>query len=194
MASSLRRLREKLCRELAQSEHDAIIHCEREASRYGARPPGEALRAVADHARQIRPLLEGLLGKRQGAGIRAARMVAEVFSAVRHFAVDWIIDAERSYRATLLGLYHGLGVAGMLREVVVQQHDHDAVRLCDELLEGRTQLLSRAEACVRWFADHPELALRSSRRKLARAHDRQEGVSRPHGATQRHGREGLRGS
>lgn len=185
MASSLQRLREKLCRELAQSEHDAIIHCLREASRYGAQPPGQVLRGIADHARQLRPRLDWLWGGKQGVGIRAARVVGEVFSAVRHFAVDWMIDAERSYRATLLGLHHGLGAARLLREVVSLQHDHDAIRVCDELLEGRARLIARAEERLRWFADHPELALRSSRSKVRKPSD---GVSPPHAAPRRHAR------
>ncbi len=165
MATPIQRLREKLCRELAQSEHDAILHCEREASRYGAQPPGQVLRVIADHARQVRPRLDWLWGSQRGLGVRVGRIVGELFSAVRHFAVDWMIDAERSYRATLLGLRHGLGVARLLREVVALQHDADAIRVCDELLEGRVRLLARAEDRLRWFAEHPELALRSSKGK-----------------------------
>lgn len=166
MASSIQRLREKLCRELAQSEHDAIIHCCREASRYGAQAPGQVLRVIADHARELRPRLDWLWRGKQPLGVRAGRVVAEIFSAVRHFAVDWMIDAERSYRATLLGLEHGLGVARLLREVFVQQQDYDALRVCDELIEGRTRLLARAADRLRWFAEHPDVALRSSRGKL----------------------------
>jgi hypothetical protein len=166
MASSIQRLREKLCRELAQSEHDAIIHCTREASRYGAQAPGQVLRVIADHARELRPRLEHLWGAKQPVGVRAARAVGELFSAVRHFAIDWMIDAERSYRATLLGLEHGVGVARLLREVFVQQQDYNALRVCDELLEGRTRLLARAADRLRWFAEHPDVALRSSRGKV----------------------------
>jgi hypothetical protein len=166
MASSIQRLREKLCRELAQSEHDAIIHCCREASRYGAQSPGQVLRVIADHARELRPRLDGLWRGKQSLGVLAGRVVAEMFSAVRHFAIDWTLDAERSYRATLLGLEHGLGVARLLREVLVLQQDYDALRLCDELIEARTRLLARAGDRLRWFAEHPDLALRSSRRKV----------------------------
>lgn len=165
MVSSLQRLREKLCRELAQSEHDAIIHCCGEASRYGAQAPGQVLRVIADHAREIRPRLDYLWAT-QRLGLRLGRVVGEVFSAVRHFAVDWMIDAERSYRATLLGLEHGVGVARLLREVFVHQQDYAALRVCDELIEGRTRLLARAADRLRWFAEHPDVALRSSRGKV----------------------------
>jgi hypothetical protein len=160
---TVEKLREKLCRELAQSEHDAIVHCAREARRYGVLPPGQVLRFVSDHAKDLRPRLKPLWGNKQKLGIRAGRVVGEAFSTVRHFAVDWVIDAERSYRATLLGLRHGLDVARLLRAVLVQQDDHDGLRVCDELIEGRSQLLYRVEDRLVWFAEHPDVALRSAR-------------------------------
>jgi hypothetical protein len=157
------KLREKLCRELAQSEHDAIVHCLREARRYGRQPPGQILRAVADHASQIRPALGRVWGERPPLGIRVGRAVGEAFSVLRHLAIDWIIDAERSYRATLLGLRHGLDAARLLRDVLVQQQDYDALRVCDELIAGRSELLTRVEDRLWWFAAHPDVALRSGR-------------------------------
>lgn len=165
MRTPLQRLRDKLGRELAQAEHDAIIHCEREASRYGALPPGFVLRDIVEDARQIRPRLHLVWGE-QPTGTFAGRAVAEAFSAVRQLAVDRFIDAERSYRATLLGLRHGVDVARLLREVVVQQEDYDALQVCNELLERRPRLLGRAEERLRWFAEHPRIALRSSRRPI----------------------------
>jgi hypothetical protein len=161
--STHQKLRDKLCRELAQSEHDAIVHCVREARRYGRQPPGQILRAVADHARQIRPALGRVWGDGPPLGIRAGQAVGEAFSALRHLATDWIIDAERSYRATLLGLRHGLDAARLLREVLVQQQDRDAQRVCDELIAGRGELLTGVEDRLRWFAAHPDVALRSAR-------------------------------
>jgi hypothetical protein len=165
---AIQELREKLCRELAQSEHDAVVHCTREARRYGALPPGQAFRAIAAHAKENRPRLKAVWGAKQRLGIRAGRAVGEVFSMLRHAAVDWAIDAERSYRATLLGLRHGLDAARLLREVLIQQQDDDARRRCDQLIEGRDRLLSRAEHRLRWFAEHPEVALRSSRPQVSK--------------------------
>jgi hypothetical protein len=168
MADPLKKLREKLCRELAQSEYDANVHCDREARRYGARPPGQAMRLIAVHARDMRAQLEPLWRDEQTAGMRAGQVVGEVFSAVRHFAVDWAIDAERSYRATLLGVQHGIGVAQLLHHVLRKQRDTVALRACDKLIDGRTRLLSRAEDRLDWFADHANIALRSSRRQIAK--------------------------
>jgi hypothetical protein len=173
MATSLERLRTKLGRELAQAEHDAIIHCEREAGRYGHLPPGEAFRAIADHAREVRPQLAAVWGD-QPTGVRAGRVVAEVFSAVRQFALDRVTDAERSYRATLLGLRHGVDVVRLMREVLVRQHDHEPLRVCNELLERRLRLLGRAEERLRWFAEHPDVALRSSRNHLVAAAEQRQ--------------------
>ncbi|HSS00209.1 MAG TPA: hypothetical protein VLM79_24295, partial [Kofleriaceae bacterium] len=152
----LQKLREKLSRELAQSEHDAMTHCSREARRYGALPPGQPLRAVSDHARKLHPRLAAIWGEPQPPGVRAGRAVGEAFSAIRHFAVDWVLDAERSYRATLLGLRHGLDTARLLREVLAVQRDAAALTVCDALIVGRARLLERVEQRLRWFAAHPE--------------------------------------
>jgi hypothetical protein len=164
----IQKLREKLARELAQSEHDAITHCAREARRYGSRPPGQALRAVSEHARKLQPKLAVIWKQQQAIGVRAGRAVGEAFSSIRHFAVDWVLDAERSYRATLLGLRHGLDTARLLREVLVEQRDLPALAVCNALIDGRARLLARLEERLRWFAVHPEIALRSSRHRAAR--------------------------
>jgi hypothetical protein len=161
------RLREKLYRELTQSEHDAIVHCSREARRYGAQPPGQVLRAIADHARELRPRLYDVWGTKPWLGVRAGRAIGEAFSTLRHVAVDWVLDAERSYRATLLDLHHGLDVARLLRDVLARQHDDDGRRVCDQLVDRRDRLLSRAQHRLRWFAEHPEMALRSARAQIS---------------------------
>lgn len=162
--TSLERLRDKLCRELAQSEHDAAVHCDREAQRYGNDPPGPVLRTLADHARELRPKLHAVWGK-QTIGVRAGRAVGEVFSALRHFVFDWMIDAERSYRATLLGLRHGIGVAQLLREILSRQRDRQALEVIDELIARRSELVEQADERLSWFAEHPDVALRSARPK-----------------------------
>jgi len=162
MTVSIRQLRDKLCRELAQSEQSAAVHCEREARRYGAHPPGHVLRAIASHAREMRAPLSGVIEARQPFGARVGRAVGEAFSAIRHFAADRVIDAERSYRATLLGVRHGLDVARLLHEVLLQQQDARGARTCDLLIDQRSQLVVDAEAALRWFARNPDVALHSS--------------------------------
>jgi hypothetical protein len=158
----LHKLRAKLCRELAQSEHDARIHPRREAGRLGDTPPGRALRAIATHAAGTYPRYAALMqrrGRRIGLGL--GRTVGALFSALRHAIFDRVIDTERSYRATLLGLRHGVDVMRLLRAVAAREGDLYLAAYCDDVLAERLALLDRAEHALGWFADRPAFALRS---------------------------------
>jgi hypothetical protein len=149
----LHELRTKLCRELAQSEHDAQLHPRREARRLGDIPPAHALVAIAEHADEVRPRLEALLVKRAPKGRHLGRAVGKAFSGIRHAIVDRLISNERSYRATLLGLRHGVDCARLLREVALCDGDYHLVRFCDELLLDRLALIERAEQALAYFAE-----------------------------------------
>lgn len=164
MSTELHRLREKLCRELAQAEHDAVIHTAREAARLGASQPAEALRAIGAHAKHLRPRLDALMMRKQPFGIRFGRLVAEGFSAIRHFLFDRILSTERSYRATLLGLWHGVDTARLLRDVARREELVRLFRFCDDLIASREALLRQAEGALVWFADHPKVAMTSGAR------------------------------
>jgi hypothetical protein len=164
MDDQLSRLRRKLSRELAQSEHDAMIHPLREARRLGNIPPAAALRAIAAHAAHLRPRLDALLLRHQPFGIRVGRWVARVFSGLRHFFVDRLLSAERSYRGTLLGLAHGLDTARLLREVAHRGEELRLFRFCDDLIAQREPLIREAERTLSWFAVHPGTALASGMR------------------------------
>ena len=164
MSTELRRLREKLCRELAQSEHDAVIQCAREAARLRACPPAEKLRAIAAHAEHLRPRLDALLIPGQPIGIRVGRLVGEAFSGLRHFFFDRMLSAERSYRATLLGLQHGIDAARLLRDVARREELIRLFRFCDDLIAEREVLVREAERALVWFAEHPEIAMASGAR------------------------------
>jgi hypothetical protein len=167
MTTELQRLREKLSRELAQSEHDAVLQTTREAGRLGMCPPAEKLRAIAAHAEHLRPRLDSLLVHEQPVGIRVGRLVGEVFSGLRHFLFDRMLSAERSYRATLLGLRHGIDVAWLLRDVAQRDEQVRLFRFCDDLISEREVLLREAERALVWFADHPGIALASGARIIA---------------------------
>lgn len=161
--SDLHKLRTKLCRELAQSEQSARVHPIREARRLGKVPPAAALRTIAEHAAVMRPRLEALM-RDQPAGLRLGRWVGKLFSVLRHGLFDRIIDTERSFRGTLLGLRHGVDTARLLREVAWRLGDSYLVAFCDELLARRLPLIARAEATLSWFADQPARALQSGLR------------------------------
>ncbi len=164
MDDDLAKLRRKLCRELAQSEQDAVLHTTREASRLGKKPPAAMLREIAAHAAHLRPRLDALLLPRQPFGVRAGRLVGRTFSAIRHYAVDRFLSTERSYRATLLGLQHGLDTARLLREVAHREDEIRLFRFCDDLIAQREPLIREAERALSWFASNPQTALTSGGR------------------------------
>lgn len=158
----LEKLRAKLCRELAQSERSADVHTRREARRLGDVPPARALFALGEHARQQRPGFEALACRRQPErGIQIARFIGEMFSVVRTLIADRIIDAERSFRGTLLGFRHGVDITRLLREVAIRTGDRELIAFCDSWLEGRLTLVHDAERQLAWFAEVPARALQS---------------------------------
>jgi hypothetical protein len=167
MPTPSERLRDKLTRELAQSEIDAALHTRREATRLGDIPPAHALLQIAAHADQTNPHLASLVEGRQPVGVRLGRFVGRCFSRLRHEISDRIMDSERSYRATLLGLKHGHDVARLLRDVCDHTGDAELHQLCEQLVIERGALIERAEAALRWFARHPELALQPETRFAA---------------------------
>ena len=156
------RLREKLIRELAQSERDARIHTRREARRLGTTTaPAQAFLAIADHADATERQLVELAGRRRSFGVRLGHAVAGVFSGLRHLVFDRLIDTERSYRATILGLRHGIDVARLLHEVAMRERHAELQWFCSGLVIDRGILLDEAESALSWFAEYPDLALRS---------------------------------
>ena len=162
--SDLDKLRTKLCRELAQSEQSARLHPLREARRLGDTPPAAALRAIAAHAEQLRPRFESLAERDHLMGLGLGHAVGRLFSALRHALFDRLIDSERSFRGTLLGLRHGVDTARLLREVARRAGDAYLHAFCDELLAQRLPLIARAETTLRWFAEQPARALQSGMR------------------------------
>jgi len=160
----LHKLCRKLCRELAQSEQSAIVHPRREAKRLGDISPAHALLAIAAHAEELRPRFEALMVKRQPGGMKVGRAFGRAFSAIRHAIADRVIDVERSYRGTLLGLRHGIDVTRLLREVALREHDTHLMRFCDEFLLDRLALIEGAEQALAWFAEQPARAIQSGMR------------------------------
>ncbi|HEY4056483.1 MAG TPA: hypothetical protein VGM39_07730 [Kofleriaceae bacterium] len=162
-------LREKLCRELAQAERDAVIHTERECTRLGDVPPAARMRAISANAKHLQPRLAKLVSAKQPIGFMLGRAVGDVFSATRHYFVDRILSTERSYRATLLGLKHGLDAARLLREVARVDVDVQLAEFCDDLIAQREKLIAAAEHELAWFATHSAFAMASGARAAAAA-------------------------
>jgi hypothetical protein len=97
------------------------------------------------------------------------RIVGKVFSAVRHLFADRVIEAERSYRGTLLGIRHGIDVMRLLEQVAMVLNDAELANWCEDWLDTRNDLVARVEEGLAWFARHPVEATRSGAAQLVTA-------------------------
>jgi hypothetical protein len=153
-----RRLLEKLIRETARAEVQALEHPAREIKRTGLTPPVEALQAVADHATMMQARFTTLLEGHE-LELHLHRMgLGTTLATLRHLVVDRVIDAERSYRSALLDLRHGVEVVKLLREITRREMFFGLIRWCDDWLGARRTLVARVEAQLGWFADQELLA------------------------------------
>jgi hypothetical protein len=86
-----------------------------------------------------------------------------LFSESRQRIADHLFDAERSYRATLLGMRHGTDVARVFEVAAALAGRQELAQWAHTWLAARTPLVREAERQLVWFAAHAEHA-------LARAH------------------------
>src|SRR5690606_2934866 len=108
------RLLRNLTRELFQTETSAAWHCQRAAERLEGTPPAEALRALAAHAERVRSVLPELAGSESLPVSKLGVAVGAFFSQTRDKVLDRVIQVERSYRGTLLGVRHGVDLVRMI--------------------------------------------------------------------------------
>ncbi len=154
-APERRRLLDKLIREIARSEAQAVEHAPREAKRVGEVPPVIALREVAHHADSMRTRFETLL---HGHDITINRAgLGATLSTLRSLVVDRVVDPERAYRTALLDLRHGIDVVKLLREIVRAEGLFGVIRWCDDWLGARRAQLARVEAQLGWYAEHADV-------------------------------------
>lgn len=159
-----------LMAELFQAEKSAELHCEREARRHRAhtfpmtqgRLPSASLWTLSRQARASLAILHQLAAARGFKLAPKARGLGVVFSQVRELVVDRLWSSERSWRATLLGLRHGVDVALSLRMVAEAAGDDAVAIFCDGLLRARVPLVAEVENSLWWFAEHPRLALEAA--------------------------------
>lgn len=153
--------------ELFQTERSAALHCAREARRYGDAPPALALREVSSHARYALAELRAMTS----AGHLPSRPAMELFgqavgaalSRLRVTLLDRLVDAERSYRATLLGIRHGVDLVSLVEYVALGSGRHELAMWCSAWLAKREPLLERATTELLWFAENPAVARATSR-------------------------------
>lgn len=147
-----------LMRELFQTERSAKSHPTLEAERLGDNPPGRAMRAVAEHATAT---LDDLprLAQAHGLPVSAGgEAVGKVFSLLRDSLGDLLLNMERSYRGTLLGMRHGLDLVTLLRDVALLDEDEELVEWCTTWIDKRRPLVDAAADELEWFALRPERA------------------------------------
>lgn len=157
-ANRAQKLVQNLGRELFQTERSAALHCRREADRLGSAPPGQALRAVAEHADEVLRELPALAAQSSIPDSKGGAFVGRVFSEIRDKVADRIIESERSYRGTLLGARHGIDVVHLLRCVAEESGEQRLQNFCAEWLERRPALVERVADELAWFARNPQVA------------------------------------
>jgi AcrR family transcriptional regulator len=160
-ARAHQKLLASLFRELAQTERSAHVHPAREARRLGEdTPPGRALRAVSNHAGRVLIELPRLAWMHYLPVSKVGWTLGEKLSDLRHFFIDRLVDSERSYRATLGGMQHGIDLVSMIEEVSERAGWPVLVQFARRWLVERRALVADAREAAIWFADHPQMALR----------------------------------
>lgn len=151
-----------LTRELFQTEVSASRHCRREARRNPGTGPAIALTSVAQHAdRALIELTE--LARREDLPVsKLGSILGETFSQLRDKVFDHMLDAERSYRATLLGIRHGIDVVHMFGSTAALARREAIADWAALWLLERTRLVLMVEHQLEWFASNVERALARS--------------------------------
>jgi hypothetical protein len=152
--------------ELFQTERSADVHSRREAKRLGGEPPAQALCAVAAHAEGALREISALAAARGFSDTRFGVVVGSLFSSIRDLLADRLIDRERSYRGTLLGMRHGQDLMRSVRAVAESSGDTDLSAYAEGWLQARAPLVDGVAAELSWFASHPESALEGGKGTL----------------------------
>jgi hypothetical protein len=158
-----RALLASLMTELFQSERSALVHPRREADRLGSAPPAQAMRAVSEHAGRMGDDLRAVA---RGSDLGVSRIgvaIGSVLSTMRAMVADRLVDRERSYRATLLGMRHGVDLVKMIQRVADAAGVVELGGFCARWLEERQPLVERVEQAMGWFAEHPVQAAETPR-------------------------------
>lgn len=165
-ADAHRRLLHTLFIELFQTEQSADVHSRREADRLGETPPAMALRAVADHAKASLVEITELAKRRGFSDTRGGKVVGSLFSNVRDLLVDRLVDRERSYRGTLLGMRHGLDLVRSTAFAAEAAGDTALAIALTTWLLVRGPLVDQVAVELAWFAGNPERALEGGKGSL----------------------------
>lgn len=167
-AGAERQLLATLLQELFQTEQSAKVHPCREAERLGAIPPAAALRAVSVHAARV---MEELPALTQRCGFELGllgRTTGQLLSNLRQWVIDRLVDSERSYRATLLGMRHGVDLVTLISQLAQAQKNHVLTNWCARWLSERVPLVEAVAVELAWFAQSPQAAIAAGGGRLSR--------------------------
>lgn len=147
-----------LVRELFQTEQSAKEHPTIEADRLGDVPPAQVLRAVAAHATEALEQLPPIVQRYDLPVSEGGKTVGAAFSAIRDHFVDLLLNVEKSYRGTLLGMRHGVDLVELVQYRAREEGDVGLARWCSDWLERRRPLVEAAARELAWFAANPSRA------------------------------------
>ena len=147
-----------LVRELFQTENSARLHPVIEAERLGEVPPAQVLRAVAAHASEALDELPPLLARHELPVSEAGKLVGAALSSLRDHFIDLLINMEKSYRGTLIGMRHGVDLVELVQYTAREQGDNRLADWCEVWIARRRPLVEAAARELAWFAANPVLA------------------------------------
>lgn len=147
-----------LVRELFQTETSACLHPIIEAERLGEVPPAQALRAVAAHATEVLEELPPLVARHELPVSQAGKLMGAALSALRDHFIDLLINMEKSYRGTLIGMRHGVDLTLLVQYTAREQGDEGLAQWCETWLARRRPLVEAVARELAWFAANPVLA------------------------------------
>lgn len=144
--------------ELFQTETSARLHPLVEAERLGEVPPALILRAVAEHAAEALEQLPPLVTQHNLPISHAGKQLGAALSSLRDHFIDLLINLEKSYRGTLIGMRHGVDLVELVHHTAREQGDDALAEWCAAWLERRRPLVEAAARELRWFAANPVIA------------------------------------
>ncbi len=147
--------------EIFQTERSAFAHCAREAARVDA-SVAFGLGKASAHAEGSLRMLDKLAAQRGYKGASLGKTIGQTFSEIRDKVVDRFVSAQTSYRATLLGMRHGYDVFLLAHAAAVEEGDKEFAAFASWWLATRGALIEDVAHELRWFATHPQSAMRRS--------------------------------
>ncbi|HEX7667810.1 MAG TPA: hypothetical protein VF407_24955, partial [Polyangiaceae bacterium] len=112
----------------------------------GRCPPAAAFIAVSVHAQASEKELRRLAKERDCTPSKLGLAFGSLFSISRHRVADATLTAERSYRATLLGMHHGVDLVSLFACAAREEEDDELADWCEKWLTTRSLLVDEATA------------------------------------------------